>query len=272
MKPLPSFVPVFVLLQLDSAVFRDMSVSDTEASDPTWTDSAAPFSLSEGHTPQTEDSEGAFVGGRVSVVLKWTLGMRSGFCGFSLRFHVCPHGVLVESGTDRPFPLSLLFPDLDREDAFTGGLSEFPSLDNGTTTNGDEDEEHSFGFASPPPQPEEPEALTLPPAPGGDQPAHRALEVAGDVIAVAIQGRIEAALGPAAAGPAEASRLPGCSRLLEPAEESDSEVEDFELLDQSELDRLEGELGQGEGPAQAQEAVLAPAGASGFLSKLLRRH
>lgn len=45
------------VLQLDSAVCQDMSVSDTDAS--TWTDTGT-FNLSEGHTPQTENSEGAF--------------------------------------------------------------------------------------------------------------------------------------------------------------------------------------------------------------------
>lgn len=167
--------------------------------------------------------------------------------------------------------LNLLFSDLDREEAFTGGLPEFPSLDNGTTTNGDEDDDHSLGFPSP--QPEEPIKFQTTAA-HKEQPA-RALElvtqIAGDVItasvAAAIQEKIEAAVGHA-----EVSKVPESSRLLELAEESDSEVEDFELLDQSELERLEGELGLGGGAAQAKEAVQAPAESSGFLSKLLRRH
>lgn len=51
---------VFVLrLQLDSAACKEMSVSDTEVSDVTWTDNGT-FNLSEGHTPQTENSEGTF--------------------------------------------------------------------------------------------------------------------------------------------------------------------------------------------------------------------
>uniref|UniRef100_H3CRD7 Reticulophagy regulator 1 n=1 Tax=Tetraodon nigroviridis TaxID=99883 RepID=H3CRD7_TETNG len=193
---------------------KEMSVSDTEASELTWTDNGT-FNLSEGHTPQTENSE-----------------------------------------------------DLDREEVFTPSFPEFPSLDNGTTTNGDEDDEHGFSFASSAPQPEEPKAFNNTAAPPGEQPAHRALELvtqrAADLVTAtvtaAIQGQIEAAVGLATAG------------LLELAEESDSDVEDFELLDQSELERLEGELGLGAGPAQAPEAVPAPAGSSGFLSKLLRRH
>lgn len=46
--------------QLDSTVCKDMSVSDTEASDVTWTDNGT-FNLSEGHTPQTDNSDGTFV-------------------------------------------------------------------------------------------------------------------------------------------------------------------------------------------------------------------
>uniref|UniRef100_A0A3B4ZNA3 Reticulophagy regulator 1 n=1 Tax=Stegastes partitus TaxID=144197 RepID=A0A3B4ZNA3_9TELE len=41
---------------LDSAVCKEMSVSDTEVSDMTWTDNGT-FNLSEGNTPQTENSE-----------------------------------------------------------------------------------------------------------------------------------------------------------------------------------------------------------------------
>lgn len=103
--------------------------------------------------------------------------------------------------------------------------------------------------------------------------------MAGDVIAAAvtaaIQERIEAAVGLTALSDSERSRLPESTRLLELAEESDSEVEDFELLDQSELEQLEGELGLGEAKVQAKEEAQAksdkPASA-GFFSKLLRRH
>ncbi|XP_074506117.1 reticulophagy regulator 1 [Sebastes fasciatus] len=207
--------------KLDSAVCKEMSVSDTEVSDVTWTDNGT-FNLSEGHTPQTENSE-----------------------------------------------------DLDREEAFTGGLPEFPSLDNGATTNGDDDD--SLGLPSPPPQrPIKPKHTP--------QPADNALELvnqmAGDFIAAAVtaamQERIEAAIGLAAPSSGyERSRLPDSARLLELAEESDSEVEDFELLDQSELEQLEGELGLGEEKVQAKgeaQATSDEPGSSGFFSKLLRRH
>ena len=36
-----------------------MSVSDTDVSDVTWTDNGT-FNLSEGHTPQTDNSDGTF--------------------------------------------------------------------------------------------------------------------------------------------------------------------------------------------------------------------
>ncbi|KAM8850376.1 reticulophagy regulator 1 isoform 3-T3 [Spinachia spinachia] len=203
--------------KLDSTACKEMSVSDTEASDVTWTDNGT-FNLSEGHTPQTENSE-----------------------------------------------------DFDREEAFTGGLPEFPSLDNGATTNGDDDDDDfSLGVSSPPPRSARESKHA---APGG-LPNADALQLvnqmAGDFIAAAVtaamQERIEAAVGFAEAPP----RLPDAVRLLEAAEESDSEVEDFELLDQSELEQL------GLGEAKAEEGARAGGGGEpaspGFFSKLLRRH
>ncbi|XP_040000057.1 reticulophagy regulator 1 [Xiphias gladius] len=209
--------------KLDSTVCKEMSVSDTEVSDVTWTDNGT-FNLSEGHTPQTENSE-----------------------------------------------------DLDREEVFTGGLPEFPSLDNGLTTNGDDDDDLMLGLPLPPPQPQEPIKSTHTPAP------QNALELvnqmAGDFIAAAvttaIQERIEAAVGfDAPSNNPERSRRPESTRLLELAEESDSEVEDFELLDQSELEQLEGELGLGEEKAQAKEEAQVESdnsASTGFFTKLLRR-
>ncbi|XP_076004940.1 reticulophagy regulator 1 isoform X2 [Genypterus blacodes] len=218
--------------KLDSAVCKEMSVSDTEVSDVTWTDNGT-FNLSEGHTPQTENSE-----------------------------------------------------DLDREEAFTGDLAEFPSLDNGATTNGDDDDDLSLGLPSPHPQPQPLINSKHMASSHRDQPIDKALEIvhqmAGDVIAAAvsaaIQERIEAAVGFTALSEAPArSRLPESTGLLplELAEESDSEVEDFELLDQSELEQLEGELGLGEKKTQAAEENQGKSGepsSAGFFSKLLRRH
>ncbi|GAA6224462.1 reticulophagy receptor FAM134B [Lates japonicus] len=216
--------------KLDSAVCKEMSVSDTEVSDVTWTDNGT-FNLSEGHTPQTENSE-----------------------------------------------------DLDREEAFTGGLPEFPSLDNGTTTNGDDDDDLSLGLPFPPTQPQQSIKSKQTLLSHKDQSTDKALELvnqmAGDFITAAvtaaIQERIEAAVGfTAPSNILERPRLPESTRLLELAEESDSEVEDFELLDQSELEQLEGELGLGEEKAQAKEEAQAKSDKSastGFFTKLLRRH
>ena len=174
--------------------------------------------------------------------------------------------------------------DLDKEEAFTGGLLEFPSLDNGTTTNGDDDDDLSLGIPAPPPQRQQPAKLKhTTPLSHKDQSSDNTLalvnQMAGDVITAAvtaaIQERIEAAVGFALSEAPEQSRLQESTRLLELAEESDSEVEDFELLDQSELEQLEGELGLGEEKAKTKEETQVktdkPA-SSGFLSKLLSRH
>lgn len=175
-----------------------------------------------------------------------------------------------------PFHLT----DLDKEELFTGGLTEFPSLDNGTTTNGDDDDDLSLGLPSAPPQPQLPIRSQHQPSPHHtEQPANSALDLvhqmAGDVITAAvtaaIQERIEAAVGLTVLRE-DPERS---TRLLELAEESDSEVEDFELLDQSELEQLEGELGLGEEKAKSKEEVQEETkkeGSSGFFSKLLRRH
>ncbi|XP_058493330.1 reticulophagy regulator 1 [Solea solea] len=206
--------------KLDSTVCKEMSVSDTEVSDVTWTDNGT-FNLSEGHTPQTENSE-----------------------------------------------------DLDREEAFSGGLPEFPSHDNGTTTNGDDDYDLSLGL--PAPHSESNQTFPRPPRPRDDPSADKALElvnqIAGDFIAAAvtaaIQERIETAVGLAAMrSEQECHRLQESNRLLELDEDSDSEVEDFELLDQSELEHLDRELGLEEKKSQSDEAP-----STGFFTKLLRRH
>ncbi|XP_047224740.1 reticulophagy regulator 1 isoform X2 [Girardinichthys multiradiatus] len=212
--------------KLDSTVCKDMSVSDTEVSDVTWTDNGT-FNLSEGHTPQTENSE-----------------------------------------------------DFDKEELFTAGLPEFPSLDNGTTTNGDDD--LSLDLSLPPPQQIKSKKSRI--SSHLDQPADSTLELvnqmAGDVITAAvtaaIQERIEAAVGfIGLSEDPERSRPPDSTLMLELTEDSDSEVEDFELLDQSELEQLEGELGLVEEktkPKEKEEAKTDKPASSGFFSKLLRRH
>ncbi len=65
----------------------------------------------------------------------------------------------------------------------------------------------------------------------------------------------------------EAAVAPALVQAL--AEESDSEAEDFELLDQSELEQLEGELGLDHSSRAETSKPSKPS--SGFLSKLLGR-
>ncbi|KAI2667653.1 Reticulophagy regulator 1 [Labeo rohita] len=189
--------------KMDSTVCKELSISDTEVSEITWTDNGT-FNLSEGHTPQTENSE------------------------------------------DRR----------SDEEVFTGGLPEFPSLDNGLGTNGDDDEDLSIGMPTP---------LAHPSRVGSTQseeePMAQALEVvqrlAGDVITAAVTAAMQERL--------EAAVVPALVQAL--AEESDSEAEDFELLDQSELEQLEGELGLDR--ASRAETSKPSKPSSGFLSKLL---
>ncbi|XP_066536662.1 reticulophagy regulator 1 [Hoplias malabaricus] len=193
--------------KLDSTVCRELSVSDTEVSEVTWTDNGT-FNLSEGNTPQTENSE-----------------------------------------------------DLDRrseEEVFSGGLPEFPSLDNGLGTNGDDDDELSIGLPNP---------LLQSSKRGGAEAEGEAVEqalglvqrMAGDVITAAVTAAMQERL--------ESIGVPALTQAL--AEDTDSEAEDFELLDQSELEQLEGELGLEKTSVQDQ-----PKGSKdpGFFSKLLGRH
>ncbi|KPP60328.1 protein FAM134B-like [Scleropages formosus] len=181
--------------QLDSTMCKELSVSDTEISEVTWTDNGT-FNLSEGHTPQTENSE----------------------------------------DLDRPS---------DVDEVFAGGLPEFPSVENGTGTNGDDEDDLSIGLPAPSPRPSR-----------NWGPSQTALDMvnrmAGDVIAAAVTAAIQ-------------ERLDDCPG---PPPDSDSEAEDFELLDQSELEQLEGELEQG---ATAPGAEATPGQPPGFLSTLLRR-
>ncbi|XP_036452676.1 reticulophagy regulator 1 [Colossoma macropomum] len=185
--------------KLDSTACRELSVSDTEVSEVTWTDNGT-FNLSEGHTPQTENSE-----------------------------------------------------DLDRrseEEVFSGGLPDFPSLDNGLGTNGDDDDDLSIGL---PTRGERVEGEAAAQALGLIQ------RMAGDVITAAVTTAMQERL--------QAVGAPVLAQAL--AEDTDSEAEDFELLDQSELEQLEGELGLEKASGEAQ-----PKGTKqpGFFSKLLGHH
>uniref|UniRef100_A0A8C1MAS6 Reticulophagy regulator 1 n=1 Tax=Cyprinus carpio TaxID=7962 RepID=A0A8C1MAS6_CYPCA len=193
---------------MDSTMCKELSISDTEVSEITWTDNGT-FNLSEGHTPQTENSE-----------------------------------------------------DSDRrsdEEVFTGGLPEFPSLDNGLGTNGDDDEDLSIGMPTLPAHPSRVGSTQ-----SDEEPAAQALEVvqrlAGDMITAAVTAAMQERL--------EAVVAPALVQAL--AEESDSEAEDFELLDQSELEQLEGELGLDRASRAVTSKPSKPS--SGFLSKLLGHH
>ncbi|KAI4872484.1 hypothetical protein NFI96_017475 [Prochilodus magdalenae] len=193
--------------KLDSTACRELSVSDTEVSEVTWTDNGT-FNLSEGHTPQTENSE-----------------------------------------------------DLDRrseEEVFSGGLPDFPSLDNGLGTNGDDDDDLSIGLPALLLQPSHQQGACV-----EGEAAAQALglvqRMAGDVITAAVTAAMQERL--------EAVGAPVLAQAL--AEDTDSEAEDFELLDQSELEQLEGELGLEKPSGESQ-----PKGTKqqGFFSKLLGHH
>uniref|UniRef100_A0A3B4F8J7 Uncharacterized protein n=1 Tax=Pundamilia nyererei TaxID=303518 RepID=A0A3B4F8J7_9CICH len=130
------------------------------------------------------------------------------------------------------------------------------------TTNGDDDDDLSLGLASPPTRLQDPIKSKHEPQDQSTNALDLVNQMAGEVITAAvtaaIQERIEAAVS--------------FMTLLELTEESDSEVEDFELLDQSELEQLEGELGLGEKAKAKEEVQTDSPASSGFLSKLLKRH
>ncbi|XP_073658130.1 reticulophagy regulator 1 isoform X1 [Tursiops truncatus] len=162
--------------------------------------------------------------------------------------------------------------DLDRpsEEVFSRDLSDFPSLENGTGTN-DEDE-LSLGLPTelkrrkeqldrgPRPSSERQSVagLTLPLS--GDQTFHLMSNLAGDVITAAVTAAVKDQLAGMQQTLSQAAPSPG---------EDTDEGDDFELLDQSELDQIESELGL----SQDQEAE-APQNkkSSGFLSNLLGGH
>ncbi|XP_040118411.1 reticulophagy regulator 1 isoform X1 [Oryx dammah] len=163
--------------------------------------------------------------------------------------------------------------DLDRpsEEVFSRDLSDFPSLENGTGTN-DEDE-LSLGLPtelkrkkeqldSGPRRSTEKSAagLTLPLS--SDQTLHLMSNLAGDVITAAVTAAVK-------------DQLAGVRQALSQAapslgEDTDTEEgDDFELLDQSELDQIESELGLSQDQeAEAQQNKKS----SGFLSNLLGGH
>ncbi|XP_055102079.1 reticulophagy regulator 1 isoform X1 [Symphalangus syndactylus] len=164
--------------------------------------------------------------------------------------------------------------DLDRpsEEVFSRDLSDFPSLENGMGTN-DEDEV-SLGLPTelkrkkewldsshrPSKETQSAAGLTLPL--NSDQTFHLMSNLAGDVITAAVTAAIK-------------DQLEGVQQALSqaaptPEEDTDTEEgDDFELLDQSELDQIESELGLTQDQeAEAQQNKKS----SGFLSNLLGGH
>ncbi|NXL45951.1 RETR1 regulator, partial [Podilymbus podiceps] len=164
----------------------------------------------------------------------------------------------------------------DHEEAFARDLSEFPSLENGAGTNDDDDS--SIGMPIQQKRKKEQTYLKVDhasrqskerPSTAGlflpltsDQTFNLMSGIAGDVIAAAVSAAIKDQLQSAQQAPSQA-----VSSL---SEETDTEeADDFELLDQSELEQIEKELGLSQGQeAESQEKKKS----SGFLSNLLGSH
>ncbi|XP_064299482.1 reticulophagy regulator 1 isoform X2 [Phalacrocorax carbo] len=164
----------------------------------------------------------------------------------------------------------------DHEEAFARDLSEFPSLENGAGTNDDDDssigmpiqqkrkkEQMYFKVDHASQQSKDRPStagLSLPLT--SDQTFNLMSGIAGDVIAAAVSAAIKDQLQVTQQAPSHA--VPSLS------EETDTEeADDFELLDQSELEQIEKELGLSQGQeAESQEKKKS----SGFLSNLLGSH
>ncbi|XP_039698686.1 reticulophagy regulator 1 isoform X1 [Pteropus medius] len=164
--------------------------------------------------------------------------------------------------------------DLDRpiEEVFSRELSDFPSLENGMGTN-DEDElslglptelkrkkEQLDSSLRPSKERQSAAGLTLPLS--SDQTFQLMSNLAGDVITAAVTAAIKDQLDGAQQALSQAAPSPG--------EDTDTEEgDDFELLDQSELEQIESELGLSQDQeAEAQQNKKS----SGFLSNLLGGH
>ncbi|KAM5264768.1 reticulophagy regulator 1 isoform 2-T2 [Ctenodactylus gundi] len=164
--------------------------------------------------------------------------------------------------------------DLDRpsEEVFSRDLSDFPSVENGTGTN--DEEELSLGLptelkrkkdpldSGPRPSTERPSAADLTLPLNSDQALHLMSSLAGDVITAAVTAAIKDQLAGAQQALAQAAPSLGDDTDTE-------EADDFELLDQSELDQIESELGLTQDP----ETEARPnQKSSGFLSNFLGGH
>ncbi|XP_078270189.1 reticulophagy regulator 1 [Rhinoraja longicauda] len=167
--------------------------------------------------------------------------------------------------------------DLDRpsdhEEAFARGLPEFPSIDKGTM---DDDDDSSIGIPTPPFPTLE---AGLCSEDLGSVVAGLALNLTSEqslaLISTMASGAIAAAVTSAMTGPPRAAHAgPSPSSPppppTTPSEDTDSEeADDFELLDESELEQIESELGLERGQAAGHQA---DDGKPGFLSNLLGGH
>ncbi|XP_053102808.1 reticulophagy regulator 1 isoform X2 [Hemicordylus capensis] len=203
-----------------TTVAREMSVSDTDVSEVSWTDNGT-FNLSEGNTPQTDTSD----------------------------------------DFDRPS---------DHEEAFARDLAEFPSVENGAGTNDEDDssigipvhqerrKDHlpttSDQFSRQEKEGHSAAGLSLPLI--NDQAFNLVRAIAGDVVTSVVSAAVRDQLQSMQADPAL-------------SEETDTEEgDDFELLDQSELEQMESELGLTKGKAAEPQEKKS----SSFLSNLLGGH
>lgn len=160
--------------------------------------------------------------------------------------------------------------DLDRpsdhEEAFTRGLTEFPSPENGSPSN---DEDSSIGLPAIPkkkhkdsqkPHAEKSSASALSLLLGSEQPCNLVSGVASEVITAAVSAAITDQL--------QSVFLSSQTPAPTSTEDTDTEeADDFELLDQSELEDIEEEVGY----SSSQESE-SKKPSSGFLSSLLGGH
>ncbi|XP_053570579.1 reticulophagy regulator 1 isoform X1 [Bombina bombina] len=199
-----------------ATVAKELSVSDTEPSEVSWTDNGT-FNLSEGYTPQTDSSD----------------------------------------DLDRPS---------DQEEAFTRDLAEFPSPENGSGSN---DDDSSIGLPSTRkskekernvPSADKYSAAALSLFLDGNKPFNLVSAMAGEAITAAVSAAITDQL--------QSALLPPPPPAAISTEDTDTEeADDFELLDQSELEDIEEELGQASN--QEPKGKKPP---SGFLSSFLGGH
>ncbi|XP_034980832.1 reticulophagy regulator 1 isoform X1 [Zootoca vivipara] len=201
-----------------TVVAREMSVSDTDISEVSWTDNGT-FNLSEANTPQTDTSD-----------------------------------------------------DFDRhEEAFAKDLAEFPSVENGAGTN-DDDDDSSIGIPVRQERKKEHLSTTSDRRTRQDKEGHSAAGLSLPLISDPAFSLVRAVAGDVVTSVVSAAvrdQLQSVQGDPNLSEETDAEEgDDFELLDQSELEQIESELGLTRG----QEAEPQEKKSLGFLSNLLGGH